>query len=69
MSDWHLQAYLDPRASPVADMWLQSSSQIAEYVPKLAAQAGLGQYSSRGSANGKFLFENGEIHAKKHYNK
>lgn len=65
MSDWHLQAYHDPRAEPVADMWLQSSSQIPDYMHKLAEKAGLGV--DIGFAPGKFYFENGEIHAKKHF--
>jgi hypothetical protein len=68
MSDWHLQAFHDPKAEPVADMWLQSSSQLDEYLPKLAEKAGLGKYNMRGSANGRFFFDNGEIQAKKHYN-
>lgn len=67
MSDYHLQAYLDPAAEPVADMWLQSSSQIAEYLPKLAERAGLGTYVDKKSSNGRFVYENGEIQAKKHY--
>lgn len=68
MSDYHLQAYLDPAAEPVADMWLQSSSQIEEYLPKLAERAGLGEpITGKPFTGGKFYFENGEIQAKKHY--
>ena len=68
MSDWHLQAYHDPRAEPVADMWLQSSSQIPEYLPQLVEKAGLGkEITGKPFTGGKFYFENGEIHAKKHY--
>lgn len=65
MSDWHLQAYHDPKAKPVADMWLQSSSQIPDYMPKLAEQVGIGKET--GFAPGRFYFEHGEIRAKKHF--
>jgi hypothetical protein len=68
MSDWSLKAYHDPKAEPVATMWLQSSGSFEEYVPKLAEKAGLGaQDISRPSINGKFFYENGEIHTKKHF--
>ena len=67
MSDWHLQAFHDPRAEPVTDMWLQSSSQIPEYFPKLAEKAGLTGYQDHKSSGGRFVYENGEIQAKKHY--
>ena len=67
MSDWHLQAFHDPKAEPVADMWLQSSSQLDEYIPKLAEKAALGATSMRNPYNGRFFFANGEIQAKKHY--
>lgn len=67
MSDWHLQAYLDPAAEPVADMWLQSSSQIEEYLPKLVEKAGLGKPLEQKTYNGKFYFDNGVVLAKKVY--
>ena len=67
MGDYHLQAYLDPKAEPVADMWLQSSGSFDEWVPKLAEKAGLGKQIGTNFENSKLKYENGEIHSKKHH--
>jgi hypothetical protein len=48
-------------------MWIMSSSQIPDYLPKLAEKAGLSGYQDHKSSGGRFVYENGEIQAKKHF--
>jgi hypothetical protein len=59
---WDMRAFHDPKAAPVAEISVSSSSALDEFLPKLAEIAGLGGYLGKKSSGGRFKYENGEIH-------
>lgn len=64
MGDYRLQAFHDIKADPVATTYVQTSRCIDEWAPKLAEEAGLGEFIGTGyscTATATLQYINGVI--------